>query len=146
MRLDRRLDRPQATAALLGDDRLRVALEVCAGVGMGRDDLGVDARGAGLGEAGILTARIDRRFLELVVDLRADRLLQQGRDVDLHFSSSPSGRYRTRDSCPWASARRSSKTSRLFLMTESVFTRSLSSLTRTSAAYWSAPCMVSSAF
>src|SRR5882762_8575809 len=41
MRLDRRLDRPQAAAALLGDGRLRIALEVRAGIGVGREDLSV---------------------------------------------------------------------------------------------------------
>src|SRR2546427_336863 len=64
----------------------------------------------------------------------ADGLLQQRRYIDLHFAL-PSGCYRTRGSCPCGSARRSSRTSRLFLMTDSVFTRSLSSRTRTSAAY-----------
>ena len=128
------LDKAQAAAALLGDRRPRVALEVHAGVRVCRDDVGIDARCARLGQAGVLTARVDGRFRELVVGLRADRLLQQRRDVYLHFAL-PSGCYRTRGACPCGSARRSSRTSRLFLMTESVFTRSLSSRTRTSAAY-----------
>src|SRR2546428_1744347 len=134
VRLDGSLDRAQATAALLGDRRARVALEVHARVGMCGDDVGMDGRRARLGEAGVFTARIDGRLRELVVGMRADGLLQQRRYIDLHFAL-PSGCYRTRGSCPCGSARRSSRTSRLFLMTDSVFTRSLSSRTRTSAAY-----------
>ena len=50
-----------------------------------RDDLGVDARRARLGQTGVLAVRIDGRFRDFVVGLRADLLLQQRRDVDLHF-------------------------------------------------------------
>ena len=60
MRLHRRFDRPEAAAALLGDGRLCVALEIRTGVRIGGHDVGVDTRCARLGQAGVLAARIDR--------------------------------------------------------------------------------------
>src|SRR3989442_667312 len=86
-RLHRRLDRGEAAAALLCHVRLRLALEIRAGVRVGREDVGVDRRRARVEQPGVLATRVDGRLVDVEFRLRADRLLQQRCDVDLHARS-----------------------------------------------------------
>src|SRR6267142_1865817 len=83
------LERAQAAAAGRLETRVRAALQIRAGIGVGREDVRVDGDRADLAQAGVLPLWIDGVLGEVIVRLRADELLEQRRDVDDHGVSPP---------------------------------------------------------